>query len=58
MLFRIFHASDALICKALRGEAVVNYRKPLKTKQMGVSGSAHRVKIFQLKKEKSLRYKV
>ena len=42
-LARIFHASDALICKAFRGEAVVFYCKPLITQQMGASGSAQRV---------------
>ena len=47
-----FHASDAFICTALRGTAVVFYRKPLITQQMGASGSARRVKIFQLKKKK------
>jgi hypothetical protein len=50
-LSRIFYAPDALICKAFRGEAVVFYCKPLITQQMGVSGSAQRGKIFQLKKK-------
>ncbi len=52
-LTRVFHAPDAFICKAFRGTAVVFfYCKPLITPQMGASGSAQRVKIFQLKKKK------
>jgi hypothetical protein len=48
---RIFHAPDALICKAFMGAAVVFYCKPLITQQMSESGSAQRVKIIQLKKK-------
>jgi hypothetical protein len=49
-LTRIFHVSDAFICKTLRGATVVSYCKPLITRQMGVSDSALMV-IFQLKKK-------
>ena len=38
--------SDAFICKALRGAAVVFYCKSLITQQMGASGNARRVKNF------------
>jgi hypothetical protein len=51
-LAQIFHVPAAFICKALRGTAVVFYCKPLITQQTGASGSAQRVKIFQLKKKK------
>ena len=51
-LARIFHAPAAFICKALRDAAEVFYCKSLITQQMGASGSARRVKIFQLKKKK------
>ena len=54
VLSRICHAPDALICKALRGAAVVFYCKPMITQQMGSSSSARRVKIFQHKKKKPL----
>jgi hypothetical protein len=33
------HESEAFICKALQGEAIVNYASPLITPQMKVSGS-------------------
>jgi hypothetical protein len=46
------HAPAAFICTAFRGAVVVFYYKPLITKQMNASGSAQRVKIFQLKEEK------
>jgi hypothetical protein len=48
---RMFNAPDALICQAFRGEAEVFYCEPLITQQMGASGSAQRVKIFQPKKK-------
>ena len=35
----ILHESEAFICKALKGEAIVHYAEPLITKQMKVSGS-------------------
>ena len=37
-LTRILHKSEASICKAFRGDAVVCYRKPLITQKMDVSG--------------------
>jgi len=36
-LTRIFHKSEAFICKAFRGAAVVCYRKSLITQQMKAS---------------------
>ena len=38
-LTRIFHVCEAFICKAFKGAAVVDYCKPLITKQMGASNS-------------------
>ena len=35
----ILHESEAFICKALKGEAIVAYAEPLITKQMKASGS-------------------
>jgi hypothetical protein len=35
----ILHESEAFICKALKGEAIVYYAEPLITKQMKASGS-------------------
>jgi hypothetical protein len=35
----ILHESEAFICKALKGEAIVHYCEPLITKQMEASGS-------------------
>jgi len=35
----ILHESEAFICKALKGEAIVHYAEPLITKQMEASGS-------------------
>jgi hypothetical protein len=35
----ILHESEAFICKALKGEAIVDYCEPLITKQMEASGS-------------------
>jgi hypothetical protein len=54
VLTRIFHAPDALICKAFRGAAVVFYCPAMAglTHQMSESGSAQRVKFFQLKRKK------
>jgi len=34
----ILHGSEAFICKALKGEAIVDYAEPLLTKQMKASG--------------------
>jgi hypothetical protein len=34
----ILHESEAFICKALQGEAIVNYASPCITQQMEVSG--------------------
>jgi hypothetical protein len=33
------HESEAFICKALKGEAIVHYAEPLITQQMKASGS-------------------
>jgi hypothetical protein len=41
----ILHESEAFICKALKGEVIVNYYEPLITKQMKASGSPFGVKI-------------
>jgi len=35
----ILHESEAFICKALKGEVIVNYAEPLITPQMKASGS-------------------
>jgi hypothetical protein len=35
----ILHESEAFICKALKGEAIVYYCEPLITQQMEASGS-------------------
>jgi len=35
----ILHESEAFICKALKGEAIVHYAEPLITQQMEASGS-------------------
>jgi len=35
----ILHESEAFICKALKGEAIVHYAEPLITKRMEASGS-------------------
>jgi hypothetical protein len=35
----ILHELEAFICKALKGEAIVNYASPLITQQMEASGS-------------------
>ena len=35
----ILHESEAFICKALNGKAIVAYAEPLITKQMKASGS-------------------
>ena len=35
----ILHESEAFICKALKGEAIVAYAEPLITRQMKASGS-------------------
>ncbi len=35
----ILHESEAFICKALKGEAIVHYAEPLITQQMKASGS-------------------
>jgi hypothetical protein len=34
----ILHESEAFICKALKGEVIVNYYEPLITQQMEASG--------------------
>jgi len=39
------HEPEVFICKALKGEAIVNYCEPLITQQMKASGSPFRVKI-------------
>ncbi len=44
----IFHAPEVFICKAFKDAAVVFYCKSLITQQMGTSGSACKVKSFQL----------
>ena len=38
----ILHESEAFICKALKGDVVVSYFKPLITRQMKASGSPAR----------------
>ena len=43
------HESEAFICKALKGEAIVCYCKPLITQQMKASGSPVRVNIDEKK---------
>jgi len=35
----ILHEQEAFICKALKGEAIVDYAEPLITQQMKASGS-------------------
>jgi hypothetical protein len=35
----ILHESEAFICKALKGEAIVLYAEPLITRQIKASGS-------------------
>ena len=35
----ILHESEAFICKALKGDVIVYYYKPLITQQMEASGS-------------------
>ena len=35
----ILHESEAIICKALKGEAIEAYAEPLITQQMKASGS-------------------
>ena len=35
----ILHESEAFICKALKGEAIVHYAEPLITQQMKASSS-------------------
>ena len=44
---RILHESEAFICKALKGEAIVNYASPLITQQMEASGSPNGLKLMQ-----------
>ena len=41
-LSRFFHERETFICAAFKGEAVIYYREPLITKQMGVSISPRR----------------
>jgi hypothetical protein len=35
----MLHESEAFICKAAKGDAIVGYCKPFLTRQMGASGS-------------------
>ena len=37
----ILHESEAFICKALKGETIVDYVSPLITQQLEASGSPH-----------------
>ena len=39
LVFFILHESEAFICKALKGKAIVLYAEPLITRQMKTSGS-------------------
>ena len=39
------HELEVFICKAVKGEAIVNYASSLITKQMEISGSPEVVKI-------------
>jgi hypothetical protein len=48
----IFHAHDAIICKALRSAAVAFYCKLLITQQMGESGSAQKSENISAKEKK------
>jgi hypothetical protein len=48
------HESEAFICKALKGEAIVAYAEPLITPQMKASGSPPRGKINEIKSTKIL----
>jgi len=45
----ILHELEAFICKALKGEAIVYYAEPLKTKQMEASGSPFGWKLMRKK---------
>ena len=47
-----FHASDAFICEALRGAALVFQLQASDNAANGASDSAQGMKIFQLKKKK------
>jgi hypothetical protein len=47
------HELEAFICKALKGEAIVNYCEPLITQQMKASGSPFGVKIEEKKRSSS-----
>jgi hypothetical protein len=43
----ILHESEAFICKALKGEAIVYYCQPLITQQMEASGSPTGLKLMR-----------
>ena len=44
----ILHESEAFICKALKGEAIVDYAEPLITKHMEASGSPAGWKLMRI----------
>ncbi len=43
------HGSEAFICKAFKGEAIVHYASALITQQMEASGSPKGVKINEIR---------
>ena len=45
----ILHEPEAFICKALKGEVIVNYYEPLITQQMEASGSPFGWKLMNKK---------
>ena len=49
----ILHESEAFICKALKGEAIVHYAEPLITKHMEASGSPAGWKLMRLNRSSS-----
>ena len=50
----ILHESEAFICKALKGEAIVRYAEPLITQQMEASDSPEGWKLMRLDRLSSL----
>jgi hypothetical protein len=47
------HESEAFICKALKGEAIVDYAEPLIAQQMEASGSPKGRKLMRFDRPSS-----